>query len=168
MYKRQKQKYQKKGNVYLHAIHRLDRPVAGIVLFAKTSKALSRMNEAMRDGSIKKIYHAWVEGKLSGSGTLESRILHGDKKAVISPKGKLSTLHYQVIESQKNKTHVEVELVTGRYHQIRVQLAEIGHPILGDLKYGSTYQQKDLALTHVKMEFVHPVTGELTTLSSAS
>lgn len=151
-----KAKYCKPGAVYLHAVHRLDRPVAGIVLFAKTSKALTRLNETMRSKGCQKIYWAEIEGSLPATeGVLEHHLLHGEHEAVQSPSGKLARLHYRVLHSNL----VEITLETGRYHQIRAQLALVGCPIRGDLKYGAHKSYPDgIALTHVKMIFPHPIT----------
>lgn len=163
-----KEKYQKKGNVYLHAVHRLDKPVAGVVLFAKTQKGLSRMNLLMREGKIKKFYRAWIEGTLASDGTLVSKLVHGNKKAMVSEEGKPSKLHYRVLKHERNMTLVEVELMTGRYHQIRAQFAEIGFPIVGDAKYGAKPVGEGILLCHVTMEFAHPVTGEKIEIRAAA
>lgn len=158
-----KDKYQKPGQVFLHAVHRLDRPVSGIVLFAKTSKALSRLNEAIRAKDCEKIYHAEVEGKLpSKEGVLENYLEHSDFEAVEKSSGKLSRLHYKVLANGV----VEINLETGRYHQIRAQLSLAGCPIVGDLKYGAkTRFPTGIALTHVRMTITHPITKERLTLS---
>jgi 23S rRNA pseudouridine1911/1915/1917 synthase len=165
-----KEKYQKKGNVFLHAVHRLDTGASGIVLFAKTSKSLSRLNQAMRQGELKKIYQAQIEGKLEGEGTLTSHLLHGEKKAIISKEGKIAILHYRVLSQKNETTFVEVQLVTGRYHQIRAQFSEIGHPIVGDRKYGSRLKHSGLgiALCHVRLELFHPVTRAPLSLQGSS
>lgn len=161
-----KEKYNKPGNVFLHAIHRLDKPVSGIVVFAKTSKALSRLNESIRNKQAKKIYHAWVEGipKLKEA-TLENYLIHDDYMATIgaksTPGAKLARLSYRVIETKQNESLLEIILETGRYHQIRAQLSAAGHPILGDAKYGSKKRQTEIALSHVRLEIEHPVTHEI-------
>lgn len=159
-----KEKYQKPGNVFLHAVHRLDKAASGIVLFAKTSKALSRLQEMMREYTIEKEYLALVEGALKKkSGTLEHLLLHGDHRALVHPDGKKSVLHYEVIEEGNNSSLLRIQLITGRYHQIRAQLAHIGHPIIGDSKYGSHVPfQHGICLFHNKMQFLHPVTKEKT------
>lgn len=164
-----KEKYQKPGNVFLGIVHRLDKQVSGIVLFAKTSKALSRLNEAMREKKYKKVYLALVEGIPSNDEmTLEHYLIHDDFKATISTKenhlSKYSKLHYKILEKMKSKALLEVILETGRYHQIRVQLSTIGHPIVGDFKYGSKIQNLPsdvIALHHTKLEMIHPVTKAL-------
>lgn len=153
-----KEKYQKPGAVYLHAVHRLDKPVSGIVLFAKTSKALSRLNESLRTKECEKIYRAEIEGSLlAQEGVLENILTHGEHEAYEDPHGKLARLHYKMIKTGL----VEIRLETGRYHQIRLQLALSGHPILGDAKYGSKVPYKEgIALCHVRLTFPHPITKE--------
>ena len=151
----------KKKHKFLRCVHRIDAPVSGIVVFAKSSKALSRLNTSMREKLWTKIYIARIEGILKGSGTLEHNLLHGDRKAIIDPTGKKSILKYQVLESGL----VEIELITGRYHQIRVQFSAIGHPIVGDVKYGATQNAtcgpKTIDLHHHRLTFPHPITKEL-------
>ena len=164
-----KQAQNKPGNVFLHPIHRLDKPTSGVVLFAKTSKALSRLQEMMRQHKIQKTYVAICEGKISPQeGTLEHLLLHDDHKATVHKSGKPAILHYKVIGSPGNHSIVEVQLVTGRYHQIRAQFQAIHHPILGDKKYGShhPYKPDAIALHHKKMSFTHPVTHELLEISA--
>lgn len=156
--------YSKPGNVFLEAVHRLDKPVGGIVLFAKTSKALSRLNESMRAKGIKKIYRAKVSGKLMPEqGALVHYLVHGDHKAIISSandsQAKEARLRYTIIEQTAQYAEVEIELETGRYHQIRAQFAAIGCPLLGDTKYGGPHADQ-LALQHVRLEFLHPVGGQ--------
>ncbi|HEX2579933.1 MAG TPA: RNA pseudouridine synthase [Rhabdochlamydiaceae bacterium] len=157
-----KQKYNKPGNVFLHAVHRLDKAVSGLVIFARTSKALSRLQEMMRDRKIVKIYHALVEGKLPGEhGRLEHYLIHGNFRAEVSKEGKESILEFQVLRREKNSTLLEIHLITGRYHQIRAQFAAIGCPVVGDEKYGSKRPwKKGIALHHSEIRFEHPVTKE--------
>ncbi len=153
-----KKKYHKKGNVFLYPIHRLDKPVSGLVLFAKTSKALRRLHEAQRRREIVKIYRAEVEGILQQEeGTLEHYLTHESFYAKVAKEGKLSRLFYRVLQRKKDATLIEIILLTGRYHQIRAQFSAIGHPIVGDTKYGSK-RGNSLCLSHVKMECIHPVT----------
>ncbi len=158
-----KEKYNKPGNVFLHAIHRLDRPASGLVLFARTTKALSRLNEAMRMQEIHRRYEAEVEGHLRPKeGEWVHRVLHGAHRATISPEGKVARLHYTVVAEWPHTTGVSFELETGRYHQVRVQCAESGHPIVGDKKYGSkTGDDTQIHLRCAELSFVHPVTKEL-------
>lgn len=153
-----KNHFNKKGNVFLEPIHRLDKPVSGLVLFARTSKALSRLQQAMRERKIVKVYEAHVENSPpQPQGTLRHNVLHGEFKAIISPEGKEAILHYKTIGPNRLEIHLE----TGRYHQIRVQLAAIGCPILGDTKYGARPSNTPgIALTHVRLELTHPVTQQ--------
>jgi 23S rRNA pseudouridine1911/1915/1917 synthase len=155
-----KVRFQKPGNVFLEPIHRIDKPVSGLVLFARTSKALSRLHAQMRDRKIVKTYHALVAGKsLPQVGTLKHFLVHDEFRARIDLKGKESILHYKVLKIKNGFTWLEIDLETGRYHQIRAQFAASGCPIVGDKKYGSPYPYKEgIALQHIKMEFMHPVT----------
>ncbi len=167
-----KEKYQKPGNVFLHAIHRLDKPVSGIVLFARTSKALSRLNAAMRSREMQKVYIAHVEGCLKPQeGTLEHYLVHGDHYAHLasptSKDAKRACLHYVVKQYQDSMSVVEISLETGRYHQIRAQMAAVGHPVVGDLKYGSSLSKEEgtIALCHASFSFPHPISKERLTFS---
>lgn len=157
-----KVKYQKPGAVFLQPIHRLDKPVSGLVLFARTSKALSRLQEEMRARKIEKVYLAWVEGAPPESeGKLVHYLEHGSFRAHLSKTGKEAILHYKLLEKKKENSLLEIHLVTGRYHQIRAQLAAVGCPILGDDKYGSQKPwPKGIALCHAEMRLIHPVTKE--------
>lgn len=162
-----KKKYDKPGNVYLEPVHRLDKPVSGLVLFARTSKALSRLQEMMRQKSISKTYFAWVEGTLPQSqGTLEHYLFHDEHRARIvnaSHRGaKNARLNYKLLEQLKNHSYVEIDLETGRYHQIRAQFSSIGCPIVGDGKYGSASPSSanKIALHHGRLKLNHPVTKE--------
>lgn len=159
--------HNKPGNVFLHAIHRLDKAVSGIVVFAKTSKALSRLNDAIRKKLVSKLYVAWVEGiPPHEEGILEHFLLHDDfKAAVVTDKAKgakPARLHYRIIKKKEKQCLVEIDLETGRYHQIRAQLSAIGCPIIGDVKYGikQHYENDGIALHHTKMVLPHPITGE--------
>lgn len=168
-----KKEYQKPGAVYLHAVHRLDKPVSGLVLFARTSKALSRLNASMRSKEFTKKYTALVEGNIKADeGTLEHFLVHGDRKAFVasqgSPEAKLCKLHYKVLKRFVKATLLEIDLDTGRYHQIRAQFAAMGHPIVGDAKYGARPTRlavKGIALHQGEMSFPHPVTKEEKTLA---
>lgn len=165
-----KEKYQKPGNVFLEAVHRIDKPVSGIVLFAKTSKALSRLNESLREKRSEKVYQALVEGIPTPSeATLEHYLTHDDFQASLStakdPKAKLARLHYRIIEKRENGTLVEIALETGRYHQIRAQMAAIGCPIVGDTRYGAKKIPGDkICLHHCRLSIPHPTTGEMITI----
>lgn len=154
----------KPGDVFLHALHRLDKPVSGIVLFARTSKALSRMNEEMRKKSIIKVYHAVITTELPAmQGTLMHHLRHSRLRSVVaSPEesgSRESLLTYRVIDRSDSMILVEIVLDTGRYHQIRAQLAACGCPILGDVRYGGEkwHHAEGIALHHRRMEFMHPV-----------
>jgi 23S rRNA pseudouridine1911/1915/1917 synthase len=162
-----KDKYNKPGNVFLGVVHRLDRPTTGVVVFARTSKALERFNKMLRDKKVSKTYWAVVKNKpkkaidtLTGflkknpknnKSTSYSSEIDGSKKAV---------LHYKIIKSLNNYHLLEIDLETGRHHQIRCQLSAIGSPIKGDLKYGFNRSNKDVSIhLHAqKIEFTHPVT----------
>lgn len=162
-----KQKFKKEGNVFLHPIHRLDKPVSGIVLFARSSKALSRLNAQMRQKTIQKTYFAKVEGHLkSSSGTLKHTLSHASHRAQVSPSGKEALLSYTVLKTYPHSTLVTITLHTGRYHQIRAQFAHSGHPIVGDAKYGSTQKSPSIALHHGIFTFEHPISKESITLKS--
>lgn len=164
-----KEKYNKPGNVYLGLVHRLDRPVGGIMIFAKTSKAASRLSDQVREKVFKKKYLAVVDGKIENkSGTLEdylykdernniSKVVNKDKK-----NAKLAKLDYDVIkyDEVKNLSLVKVNLHTGRHHQIRVQLSNFGHSIFGDQKYGTRGQGKQIALWAYELTINHPITKE--------
>ena len=164
-----KEKYNKPGNVYLGLVHRLDRPVGGIMVFAKTSKAASRLSEQVRNKTFKKEYLAVVDGKFeSRSGSLEdylykdernnmSRVVKKEKK-----NAKLAKLDYEVLayNEVKNLSLVKINLHTGRHHQIRVQLSNFGHSIFGDQKYGTRGKGKQIALWAYKLTINHPTTKE--------
>lgn len=163
-----KREYQKPGNVFLQALHRLDKPASGVVLFARTSKALSRLHAAMRNQQTKKRYLAVVEGSLEKTeGILENFLIHEDYRARVAeekePDAKLARLQYKIVDKDERFSLLEIELQTGRYHQIRVQLAHLGCPIIGDSKYGSTVvlQEGCIALHHASLEIAHPVTMEM-------
>ncbi len=156
-----KQKYHKPGNVFLGLLHRLDRPVAGIILFAKTSKGASRLSEQFRSHKITKIYHALVEGTLKENrGTLlhylkkdrERNMVKVYERAV--PESQRAELDYEVVEIKQNQSIVKIILKTGRSHQIRSQFAYIGHPIVGDVKYGA-----DTVLKKGRIELVSTEMG---------
>lgn len=159
-----KNEFHKQGAVFLHVVHRIDRPVSGLVLFARTSKALSRLNEQIRSGTIRRIYIAEVEGILPHKeGELEHYLVHGDHRAVVSSQkdAKLAQLFYRVEEFKEHSTRVAIELKTGRYHQIRAQFAAIGHPVAGDIKYGAKRGDgKTIHLHSAALIFTHPVTKE--------
>ena len=165
-----KHKYHKPGNVYLGVVHRLDRPTSGIVIFAKTSKALSRLNKMLRDKEIKKTYLTIVEGKSpKKNDTLIHYLRKNQKnnKAIVfkkeTPDTKKAILHYKVIKELDFYTILEIDLETGRHHQIRAQLSAINCTIKGDLKYGAKRSNKNggIHLHAHKIRFIHPVKKEL-------
>jgi 23S rRNA pseudouridine1911/1915/1917 synthase len=160
-----KERDHKPGNVFLFALHRLDRGASGVVLFAKSQKSLSRMTQAFRERTTKKIYWALVDGRVpQDQGSLEHYLIHGDRVAEVvgesHPNGKHSLLHYKKLKEQEGITLLEIELVTGRYHQIRAQWGVIGCPLLGDTKYGSKSPFQGVALHHRSFTFIHPTTKE--------
>ena len=157
-----KEKYQKKGNVYLGLVHRLDRPTSGIMVFAKTSKAASRLCKEINDKKFVKKYLALVTGILDKKeDTLENYIKKVNNNSIITTKeeGKYALLDYKVIKEIDNLSLVDITLHTGRHHQIRTQFAGIGHPLYGDQRYGIE-NRKQLALCAYHLEFIHPVTKE--------
>ena len=164
-----KNKYSKKGNVFLGLVNRIDRPTSGIVIFAKTSKALSRMNEKLKNRQIRKLYWLFVSNKFkSNEGKLEGWFKKNKKinKSFYSKEeiynSKHGLLNYRKIEILDKYSKIEVDLITGRHHQIRCSFSEIGFPILGDLKYGSKRANKDggIYLHSREIYFTHPVTKE--------
>jgi 23S rRNA pseudouridine1911/1915/1917 synthase len=170
-----KSKYNKPGEVFIGVVHRIDRPVSGIVLFAKTSKALSRLNELFRTKNIQKTYWAVVKNQPKNQeGTLINYLIKNEKSNKSfayneERKGALkSELSYKVIGKTDNYFLVEVLPLTGRHHQIRVQLSHMGCPIKGDLKYGYERSNKDASIhLHArKIEFIHPVKNEHITIEA--
>jgi 23S rRNA pseudouridine1911/1915/1917 synthase len=168
-----KDKYNKPGEVFLGVVHRLDRPTTGIVVFARTSKALTRMNELFSSRETQKTYWAVVKNKPSkNEDTLVHYIKRNEKnntsKAHIKevPDSKLASLEYKIIKELDNYFGLEIQLHTGRHHQIRAQLSAIGSPIKGDLKYGFDRSNPDggIHLHARKLSFIHPVTKENTTI----
>jgi 23S rRNA pseudouridine1911/1915/1917 synthase len=153
-----KEKYNKPFNVFLNPIHRLDRVAGGIVVFAKTSKALSRLGESMRERAWKKTYRIRTDVLPKKSeGRLEHFLVHDDHKALVSLNGKQALLSYVV----KPSGMIEVNLETGRYHQIRAQFAAIGCPIVGDIKYGAREDGRErILLQHYSCAFPHPISKE--------
>ncbi|MDE6080742.1 MAG: RluA family pseudouridine synthase [Muribaculaceae bacterium] len=164
-----KEKYNKPGNVFLGVVHRLDRPVAGLVVFAKTSKALTRMNEMFRNGEVHKTYRAITRNRPpKDADELRHYITTVEKTnksyAHDEPckNGKESRLRYRLLAQSDRYNLIEVELLTGRKHQIRVQLSAIGCPIKGDLKYGDKRSNPDgsISLMAHRVKFTHPVSGK--------
>lgn len=164
-----KEKYNKPGNVFLGVVHRLDRPVSGLVVFAKTSKALSRLNEMFRTGDVHKTYWAIVKkNDIALEATLTDWLTRNERQNKSYaynrevPGAKKAVLSYKVRSMSDNYMLLEVRLMTGRHHQIRCQLAHMGCPIKGDLKYGSPRSNPDgsISLMSRRVEFVHPVSKE--------
>ncbi len=163
-----KEQLQKPGNVFLEAVHRIDKPVSGLVLFARTSKALPRLQQTIREKKSHKIYLALVEGSpRQTEDVLKHYLFHGEHQAQIvpasHPEAKLAILRYKVISSNNKQSLLRIVLETGRYHQIRVQLSAIGHPIIGDVRYGSKidFAPDAIALHHHQLQIPHPITGEM-------
>ncbi|MBN1597351.1 MAG: RluA family pseudouridine synthase [Bacteroidales bacterium] len=170
-----KKKYKKPGNVFLGVPHRLDRPVSGVVIFAKTSKALTRMSNKFRDGEIQKTYWAIVKQlPVKTEETLSHFIVRDTKKNksfcfdTEVKNSKLAQLHYRVIANSERYHLLEIDLMTGRHHQIRAQLSCIGSPVKGDLKYGYPRSNPDggISLHACKIQFEHPVTKENITIEA--
>ena len=179
-----KEKYQKPGAVFLGVVHRLDRPVSGLVVFARTSKALTRLNKMFAEGQVHKTYWAIVEGEKVRGGegekvsdewhTLENWIVRNEKQNKSyaynreEPNSKRALLRYRVLAYGERYNLVEVQLMTGRHHQIRCQLAAMGCPIKGDLKYGAKRSNPDgsISLNAHRIEFAHPVSKEKICLES--
>ena len=164
-----KEKYQKPGNVYLGLIHRLDRPVGGVMVFAKTSKAAARLSEQVREKTFKKKYLVIVDGKLEEKeGIWEDYLLKNEKTntSKVVPEGtknsKLAKLNYQVLKynEETNLSLVKVNLHTGRHHQIRVQFAYRNHSICGDQKYGTRGRGKQISLWAYELSILHPITKQ--------
>jgi len=165
-----KEKYNKPGDVFLGVVHRLDRPTSGVIIFARTSKALERLNKMLRDKTIKKTYWAVVKNQptkeqdtltnflkknpKNNKSTAYSKEIDGSKKAI---------LHYKTLKKLDNYSLLEIDLETGRHHQIRCQLSAIGSPIKGDLKYGFNRSNKDgsIHLHARRINFTHPVSKEI-------
>ncbi len=164
-----KEKYNKPGNVFCGVTHRLDRPTSGVVVFAKTSKALTRLNKMFRDDEVDKVYWAIVQNRpASDRATLTHYLIKDNKRNKSTAYNterkntKKAVLHYSLINQSENYHLLEVKLETGRHHQIRVQLAKIGSPIKGDLKYGAARSNRDGSISlHARgISFIHPVSKE--------
>ena len=164
-----KEKYNKAGNVFLGVVHRLDRPTSGVIIFARTSKALERLNKMLRDKTISKTYWAVVKGyPLKEKNTLINFLKKNPKNNKSSvytkeiPDSKRAILHYNILKKLDSYSLLEIDLETGRHHQIRAQLSFIGFPIKGDLKYGFNRSNKDgsIHLHARKIIFMHPVSKE--------
>ncbi|MCR5231754.1 MAG: RluA family pseudouridine synthase, partial [Acholeplasmatales bacterium] len=168
-----KEKYLKEGNVYLGLVHRLDINTSGVMVFARTSKAASRLSKAINDNEFKKEYHALVEGRFESNTTqtIKSYLRKDEKerKAYIDDNGKYAELSFQPIKEysidNNMVTLINVKLKTGRFHQIRCQMASIGHPLYGDKKYGSLNPNDKYYLCAYSLSFPHPITKEIMTFT---
>lgn len=162
-----KEKYHKPGNVYLGLVHRLDRPVGGVMVFAKTSKAASRLSEQVRTNKLTKIYYLVNKGKIKDKDTFNDYLVKDNKtnisKITDKEHGKYSRLDYEVIQRKDNYNLIKVSLKTGRSHQIRVQFAGRNYPLIGDQKYNLNTEKVDIALFSKSLSFYHPITKELLT-----
>lgn len=162
-----RQTFQKPGKAFLQAVHRIDKPVSGVVLFARTSKALSRLTQAVRERQCQKVYYALVESSFPDvKGTFEDYLVHDEYRARVAHQqeqgAKQALLHYRLLETHQKMKLLEIVLETGRYHQIRVQFASRGYPLIGDTKYGSKklYFPGAIALHHRRLTIPHPVKSE--------
>ena len=162
-----KEKFNKPGNVFLEALFRLDRSASGIVVFARTSKAIGRLQESLREGKIKKSYLAWVEGHLQkNQDLLKDYLIHDSFRAIEGnpkdPRSKEAALSYRVLKEKEDQSLLDIDLLTGRYHQIRFQFSKRGCPILGDRKYGSrcNFSRDAIALLHYRFQIPHPISQE--------
>ena len=158
-----KEKYNKPGNVYLGLVHRLDRPVGGIMVFAKTSKAASRLSDQVRTHKLKKEYHAVVLGNVEKTGVLKDNLLKDNKTNMtkVDKNGKEAILEYNLIDYKENYSLVKINLKTGRSHQIRVQFSSRNHPLFGDQRYNKEAKVgEQIALFASSLEFIHPVSKE--------
>ncbi len=170
-----KKKYNKPGKVYLGVVHRLDRPTSGAIIFARTSKALERLNAMLRKREIHKTYWALVQNKPADkSATLEHYLKKNAKNNKSTwhskevPNSKKAILHYKILKELKRYYLLEIDLETGRHHQIRAQLSAIGSPIKGDLKYGFNRSNKDggIHLHARQLQFIHPVSKNMITIKA--
>ncbi len=159
-------RYNKPGRAYIGLVHRLDRPASGVMVFARTSKAAARLSRQFRERTVIKRYLAWVEGDLEGSGTMKSLIRKRgrgvEKGSAGDPKSADATLSWRSLHRWEGRTLLEIDLQTGRKHQIRYQLAEAGHPIVGDLRYGATQELdgRNIGLHCCFLEIDHPTRKE--------
>lgn len=164
-----KEKYNKPGNVFIGLVHRLDRPVGGVMVFAKTSKAASRLSEQVRNKSFKKTYRAVIHGTMNKKeDTLKDYLYKNKKTNMVSvvnknhKEAKNAELDYETLQSKNNFSLVQIDLKTGRPHQIRVQFASRKHPLFGDQRYGQDVNKvgQQIALWSYKIEITHPTTKE--------
>ncbi len=167
-----KDKYQKPGDVYLGLVHRMDRPVGGLLCLARTSKAAARLSKQVSTHEMGREYLAIVEGNLPDSGTLTHHLLKEEDLNLVSavpegtPGSRLAVLHYTCLARKDSTSLVSIRLETGRAHQIRVQFAAVGHPLWGDARYGHGVPGRQIALWGAKLTLTHPTQGEKITFSS--
>ncbi len=167
-----RERYRKPGHVYLGLVHRLDRPVSGVVLFARTSKAAARLSAQFRDGTIEKVYWAWVEGVPGRShGEFHDHLIKDSARNIVrvgtapSADARAAAIEYRIMDRAAGRSLVEIRPRTGRAHQIRVQLASRGFPIIGDVKYGSRIVLGGkIALHAAQLRFEHPTRREMVTV----
>lgn len=159
-----KNKYNKPGNVYLGLVHRLDLYTSGIMVFARTSKAASRLAKQVSEHTFEKRYLAIVEGVIEGNGILKNNIYknEAERKSYVQNNGKEAVLEYRVLENNNSLSLIDINLKTGRFHQIRCQFSYIGHPLYGDIKYGSKNKIDSLEfpLEAYYLSFIHPIKNE--------
>lgn len=158
-----KKRDNKPGNVYLGLVHRLDRPVGGVMVFAKTSKCASRLSEQIRNRVMKKEYYAACMGKLDNSGTFKDKLLKDEKNNIVkvNERGKEAILDYELVDYKDNMSLVKINLKTGRSHQIRVQFSSRGHALYGDQKYNKNAKVgEQIALFEYSLTLIHPITKE--------
>ena len=163
-----KKRDNKPGNVYLGLVHRLDRPVGGVMVFAKTSKCASRLSEQVRIRTLKKTYYAVVEGKIEKEGIFKDLLLKDTKNNIVKvdKKGKEAILYYELIDYKHNLSLVKINLKTGRSHQIRVQFSSRNHPLYGDNKYNKNAKVgEQIALFSSHLQLIHPTTKEMLNFS---
>ena len=165
-----KEKYDKPGNVYLGLVHRLDRPVSGVCVFARTSKAAARLSKQINDHSFHKEYLAVVmDNGLEDKGRLEDKLLKDSRTNMVKvdPRGKDASLDYEVLKRKDGLALLRIDLHTGRSHQIRVQFSSRNHPLYGDQRYNKDARAgQQIALHSHKISFIHPTTGEEMTFTS--
>ncbi len=158
-----KEKYNKKGNVYLGLVHRLDRPVGGVMVFAKTSKAASRLSSQVKNHELRKQYHAIICGNINEKGNFIDKLLKNEKENIVSvnQNGKEARLSYEKVGLKDNLSLVKINLETGRSHQIRVQFSYHGYPLYGDQKYNRKSKKgEQISLWATKLTIKHPITKE--------
>ncbi len=162
-----KEKYNKPGEAFIGLVHRLDRPTGGLMVFARTSKSAARLSKQIQEGGFEKVYYCVVEGKIKQNTQRLVNYLKKDEKnnivklcPALENGAKKAELVYKCLERNEKRSLLEVKILTGRSHQIRVQLANIGYPLVGDMKYNKNAQKGNLALWAGRLEFEHPVSKQ--------